>query len=77
MRLERACRSCGCTEHNACPGGCWWVEEDLCSACAELPDADLGDETDDCPAAPLADHQVLWTSTTDGYCVRCGAAVHA
>ena len=30
---ERACRVCGCTEDNACEGGCWWVEDDLCSAC--------------------------------------------
>ncbi|MFA7331074.1 MAG: hypothetical protein WC326_08380 [Candidatus Delongbacteria bacterium] len=30
-----ACRVCGCTEDRACPGGCWWVEPDLCSACAE------------------------------------------
>lgn len=33
-----ACRVCGCTEHNACrmedDGPCWWVEDDLCSACA-------------------------------------------
>ena len=29
------CRLCGCTNHSACPGGCWWVTEDLCSACAE------------------------------------------
>ena len=31
------CRVCGCTEINACPGafgGCYWVEPDLCSACA-------------------------------------------
>lgn len=30
------CRECGCTEDNACPGGCYWVDEDctLCSACA-------------------------------------------
>lgn len=31
---ERACRECGCTELQACPGGCWWVEGDLCSSCA-------------------------------------------
>ena len=31
----QACRICGCTETQACPGGCWWVEPDLCSACAE------------------------------------------
>lgn len=33
------CRKCGCTEDQACPGGCSWVEDpedlgDLCSACA-------------------------------------------
>lgn len=30
---ERKCRVCGCTWDNACPGGCYWVEEDLCSRC--------------------------------------------
>lgn len=30
----RTCRRCGCTDDQACPGGCWWVSEDLCSACA-------------------------------------------
>ena len=29
------CRVCGCTEEKACPGGCSWVEVDLCSRCAE------------------------------------------
>ena len=29
-----ACRVCGCTDNRACLGGCWWVEADLCSACA-------------------------------------------
>lgn len=29
----RVCRVCGCSEANACEGGCCWVEEDLCSAC--------------------------------------------
>lgn len=27
------CRKCGCTDNRACPGGCWWAEPDLCSAC--------------------------------------------
>jgi len=27
------CRVCGCSEFNACPGGCSWVDKDLCSAC--------------------------------------------
>lgn len=31
---EQKCRVCGCTQMNACPGGCYWVEEDLCSRCA-------------------------------------------
>lgn len=28
------CRVCGCTDDQACPGGCSWVEPDLCSRCA-------------------------------------------
>ena len=27
------CRACGCTDMNACPEGCYWVEPDLCSEC--------------------------------------------
>lgn len=30
---EQQCRICGCTWDNACKGGCYWVEEDLCSQC--------------------------------------------
>jgi len=33
-KKERKCRVCGCTEDRACPGGCYWVEPDLCSRCA-------------------------------------------
>jgi hypothetical protein len=33
----RHCRGCGCTDDQACPGGCSWVEDDLCSACAPRP----------------------------------------
>ena len=42
---KRVCRVCGCTDYNACivEGGegediistCYWIEADLCSACAE------------------------------------------
>lgn len=28
------CRVCGCSEFNACPGGCTWATPDLCSRCA-------------------------------------------
>lgn len=31
----RRCRVCGCTDDNPCEGGCEWVEEDLCSSCAD------------------------------------------
>lgn len=30
---EQKCRVCGCTDSNACEGGCYWVEPDLCSRC--------------------------------------------
>lgn len=38
-KLERVCRSCGCTEDNACVHlqtgvTCHWFQWDLCSACA-------------------------------------------
>ena len=29
------CRICGCTDDHACPEGCTWVEETLCSSCAD------------------------------------------
>lgn len=28
------CRECGCTDANGCPGGCSWIEPNLCSECA-------------------------------------------
>lgn len=31
----RYCRKCGCSHEDPCEDGCYWVEEDLCSACAE------------------------------------------
>lgn len=31
---NQKCRVCGCTWDHACPGGCYWVEPDLCSKCA-------------------------------------------
>jgi len=33
---EQKCRVCGCTWEKACPGGCYWVEYDLCSKCVEM-----------------------------------------
>lgn len=34
-RKSGVCRGCGCTDDHACPGGCCWIEPDLCSACAD------------------------------------------
>lgn len=43
---EESCRVCGCTWNNACSGGCYWVEEDLCSQCVQYagPDIDPNNE---------------------------------
>jgi hypothetical protein len=30
---ERRCLNCGCSESHACPGGCVWATESLCSRC--------------------------------------------
>ncbi len=34
------CRNCGCTDIAGCDEGCYWVAEDLCSACIkdDIPD---------------------------------------
>jgi len=36
---RRKCRVCGCTWTTPCTGGCYWVEDDLCSACEHDPRA--------------------------------------
>lgn len=36
LKHLRFCRSCGCTDDTACIGGCAWVADGLCSACAEV-----------------------------------------
>lgn len=38
LTVVAACRVCGCTDDRACPGGCAWVEPDLCSVCAHALD---------------------------------------
>jgi hypothetical protein len=40
--MTQRCRSCGCSNLSACPGGCWWVEDDLCSSCAAGVDVATG-----------------------------------
>lgn len=34
VRLGRVCRTCGCSEHDACAPACGWADEDLCTGCA-------------------------------------------
>ena len=36
--FKRTCRVCGCWEMQACEGGCYWVGDDLCSACVVRAD---------------------------------------
>lgn len=35
LSARRQCRVCHCRQEQACPGGCYWVELDLCSACVD------------------------------------------
>ncbi len=48
----RTCRECGCHDRSACwdeatDTTCWWVEEDLCSACSgDQPGATRDDPVD-------------------------------
>lgn len=73
------CVSCGCTNDNACPGGCSWVSMNppVCSACVEAEGAnaeafDRGLLSDDCPASSFpAPHKMIYTSSTECYCVAC------
>lgn len=34
--LEQICMFCGCTDEEACPGGCSWVAQNVCSRCADI-----------------------------------------
>lgn len=38
---KRVCRICGCTQMNACPGGCYWIADDLCSQCLKYSGTDI------------------------------------
>lgn len=60
---ERACRECGCTEASACPGGCYWVEPDLCSRCARTDDLRVeGDEEHDFDDEDPGDECGRWSN---------------
>lgn len=34
---DRSCRGCGCTDERGCLPVCWWISDDLCSACQPVP----------------------------------------
>jgi hypothetical protein len=36
VEWEPQCRVCGCTELDACPSGCSWIEKDICSRCESI-----------------------------------------
>jgi len=62
--MFEVCRGCGCSNFSSCPGGCWWVDDDLCSSCAVAVDVESG--------TPLtADEigQAGWTTTESGIVV--------
>lgn len=43
---ERRCRVCGCSDLRSCFGGCYWVEQDLCSECAGKQDSAIAAQMD-------------------------------
>lgn len=59
----RACRVCGCTDAEACEGGCSWVDLDLCSSCLQVT-----------PHEQHAAREQLRTwALPIGHCPDCGA----
>jgi ParB/RepB/Spo0J family partition protein len=41
FRTPPVCAECGCTDENACPGGCEWVNDELCTRCVDKPIVDV------------------------------------
>lgn len=50
----RQCVKCGCTDDQACDGGCTWVAENLCSSCSDAVDGGFLDEHEQLLAASEA-----------------------
>lgn len=61
-----SCDFCGCTDHAACPGGCYWVAEALCSRCDRVLNR-LGTICNMCGAAWIVG------GVDSTCCPRCGS----
>lgn len=68
-KRERSCRECGCTQAEACAGGCRWVEADLCSACAPWPYLSCHVCNKPAPDSIEAGIEAGWH--LDGFCPTC------
>lgn len=56
VQLPMMCRSCGCTDEDACDGGCGWAGNGLCTSCASGHELLRGRRVDTVPlteGAPL------------------------
>lgn len=40
LSVGGVCRTCGCTDDHACPGGCAWAEPGLCTECVGFEPVD-------------------------------------
>ena len=67
-RQIRTCSKCGCDDAHACPGGCRWEEEDVCSKC--IP---FGSVCPDCrePGPDTLEDAMQLGWSMDGRCPRC------
>lgn len=62
---RRVCRECGCSDFAACPGGCYWVELDLCSRCASRLTPRASDATITPASGPSSEEWTDSAETTD------------
>lgn len=73
--LGMVCRACGCSHNDACPEGCGWAEDGLCTACAALPPGGVvvAGETREEPVFPA--QAFTLTPLPDGWIGRDGKIV--
>ena len=73
------CKFCGCTDAQACPGGCSWASERVCSRCADAQAAiePAGPNAGLCRAHHRAAERIHATATWDAQVRAAAAAVSA